>query len=409
MKTLIYAHAFAPSVGGAETYVMLLAQGLADSALGNGAVASFTVVTPTPANGFDDAALPFRVARRPGVTTLWRLIGEADVVQLAGPVLLPLALALLRRRPVVIEHHGYQAVCPNGLLLYEPTKTACPGHFMARRYPLCLRCNARTVGWRRSAAKLLLTFPRRWLARHAAANAPITKHVDARLGLPRSRVIYYGIPDPLAATAGAARRVHQPARPGRVQSAAHTAVPVCFAYVGRLVSEKGLPLLIEAAGHLWKGGYRFRLRFVGDGPERPRLEALAQARGLAECASFGGFLTGVSLGAALEDVTAVVMPSVWEETAGLAAIEQMMRGRLVIASDIGGLGEVVDGAGLTFAAGDVGGLAACMRRVLDEPSLVREVGGRARARALELFAQRRMVSEHAALYASLTGGSQRGT
>ena len=46
----------------------------------------------------------------------------------------------------------------------------------------------------------------------------------------------------------------------------------------------------------------------------------------------------------------VVMPSQWEETAGLAAIEQMMRGGVVIASDIGGLGEVVSEAGLRYKA-----------------------------------------------------------
>jgi glycogen synthase len=42
------------------------------------------------------------------------------------------------------------------------------------------------------------------------------------------------------------------------------------------------------------------------------------------------------------------MPSVWEETAGLSAIEQMMRGRLVIASRIAGLGEMVGDAGSRF-------------------------------------------------------------
>src|SRR2546427_4824649 len=56
--------------------------------------------------------------------------------------------------------------------------------------------------------------------------------------------------------------------------------------------------------------------------------------------------------------------SVWEETAGLAAIEQMMRGRLVIASKTGGLAELVDDASLTFPAGDSQALAQSMQKVL---------------------------------------------
>jgi glycosyltransferase involved in cell wall biosynthesis len=92
------------------------------------------------------------------------------------------------------------------------------------------------------------------------------------------------------------------------------------------------------------------------------------------------------------------MPSVWEETAGLAAIEQMMRGRLVIASNIGGLGEVVGSAGLRFAPGDATALAECMRRVLHQPQLIDAIGREARVRALTLFARHRMIDEHRRVY-----------
>src|SRR5438128_127268 len=98
MNVLIYSHAFAPSIGGVETYIMLLAQGLLGlgpaapgrTAAGVNRVVTVTVITQTPAAGFDDALLPFRVIRRPGLRMLWRLLNEADVVHLAGPVLLPL-------------------------------------------------------------------------------------------------------------------------------------------------------------------------------------------------------------------------------------------------------------------------------------------------------------------------------
>jgi glycosyltransferase involved in cell wall biosynthesis len=149
------------------------------------------------------------------------------------------------------------------------------------------------------------------------------------------------------------------------------------------------------------GGYNFHLKFVGDGPERSALESLSEKLGLAKHVEFTGFITGPAFQIIINDVAAVIMPSVWEETAGLAAIEQMMRGRLVIASDIGGLGEVVGNCGLRFAAGNMEALAECMRTVLDHPEIVGLTGDAARRRALELFSQRRMVKEHYELFCKL--------
>jgi glycosyltransferase involved in cell wall biosynthesis len=96
------------------------------------------------------------------------------------------------------------------------------------------------------------------------------------------------------------------------------------------------------------------------------------------------------------------MPSVCEETAGLAAIEHMMRGRLVIASDIGGLAEVVGKAGFLSLAGDAEALARRMKQVIQSPELVETLGKCARARALELFQKNNMIKEHAEVYRQLT-------
>jgi glycosyltransferase involved in cell wall biosynthesis len=235
---------------------------------------------------------------------------------------------------------------------------------------------------------LLATYPRRWMSGLVRRNIAITHHVAMRLQLPRCWVIYHGVEDSLPA--------------GRSLLSVSTN-PVCFAYVGRLVSEKGLTLLVEAARRLKDQGYKFRLKFIGDGPERQRLEELTAAFRLREEVAFTGFLKTEALQKAVEDVQAVVMPSLWEETAGLAAMEQMMRGRLVIASDIGGLGELVEGVGLKFPVGDVERLASCMKRVLDQPSLTQGLGEKARQRALRLFARELMVAGHIRVYRQLSG------
>lgn len=377
MQILIYAHSFAPKIGGAETYVMLLAKGLAERG------EEVTVVTPTPSNGYDDLSLPFRVVRQPNFFALLSLLRKTEVIQLAGPCFLPLVLGLLLRKRVVIEHHGYQAVCPNGLLFYEPSKKVCPNHFIARRYHLCLKCNSVTVGWGKSSLMLLLTFLRRWLCGWVV-NIPVTHHVAKRLHLPHSQVIYHGIPDT-----------------GQERGERGKDHPVTFAYVGRLVSEKGLPLLLQSARQMKKEGYSFILKFIGDGPERAELERRVREWDLTDRVEFTGFLTGEILQAEVLKVDAVIMPSIWEETAGLSAMEQMMRGQLVIAADIGGLGEVVDGVGLKFPPGDEQALTSCLRQVLEEPEIITLMGRKAREKALQKFQQGQMVEEHLSLYRRL--------
>jgi glycosyltransferase involved in cell wall biosynthesis len=174
-------------------------------------------------------------------------------------------------------------------------------------------------------------------------------------------------------------------------------VPV-FAFVGRLVREKGVDVLLRAAAELRDEDCATMIRIIGDGPERNRLESLAINLEIDDCVDFTGYLEGLPLADALGHAAAIVMPSICEETSGLAAIEQMMRGRLVIASDIGGLGEAVGDAGLKFEAGNVGALAECMRMAVEDATLRMRLGVAARERAVRLFTDERMIMEHLRLY-----------
>jgi glycosyltransferase involved in cell wall biosynthesis len=379
VRILIYSHVFAPQIGGVETYVMLLARGLASRE--SIPPTQVTVATLAPKGAFDESKLPFRVFRKPGIFKLAGLIRNADVIQLAGPLFSAMLLAWLMRKIVIVGHHGYPPICPNGLLFYEPTQTVCPGHFRARRYRECLRCNAVTVGWLKSFAMLVFTFPRRQLSKHVAANVSVSKHLLTRLELPRSQVIYTGIEESFP-DAHAQRGAHP------------SGSPLIFAYLGRLVSLKGLTLILQAARRLQDESYNFRLKFIGDGPELAELKGLAAKLGLSERVEFTGFLSGAALDAAMNEAAVVLMPSIWEETAGLSAIEQMMRGRVVIASDIGGLGEVVGDAGLRFPTGDAEALARCMKSLLDHPEMITLLGAAARLRAHQLFSEQRMVNEY---------------
>jgi glycosyltransferase involved in cell wall biosynthesis len=257
---------------------------------------------------------------------------------------------------------------------------------MARRYLECLGCNAKVLSPSANLRSLLATFPRRWLSRRVARNVAPSLHVGRVVALPRTITIHHGVP-----------------APEEIPRAIPSAEPFCFAYVGRLVWEKGGHVLLRAARKLMDRGYDFRLKIIGDGPYRARLENLTDGLGLRSRTAFTGYLQGEALQDALRGITATVMPSVCDEVAPVAAIEDMAQGRLTIASDGGGLAELVDGVGLKFTPGDAGSLEACMRRVLDDPDLANVLGEKARERARQLFRADRMVSEHASLYRELAG------
>ncbi len=385
MKVLIYSEVFLPISGGVQTIVRELARGLSswEPAEGSERI-EVTVVTRTRQRMEDDEEQPYRLVRSPSYAKLVQLIREADIVHLAGPAFLPLAFGLLAHKKVVIEHHGYQSICPNGLLLYGPDHSVCPGYFMKTQYNMCVRCNAGRIGLRKSIRDLLLTFPRRWMCGMAARNIAVTEHVSKRIALPRTTVVYHGI-----AESSLPAENHRPETAGE---------PLQIGYVGRLVSEKGVPLLLDAAKRLDDAGLQFRLTIVGGGPERREIEDLARTLQFKNSVRFLGELHGEALENAVRPLQVVVMPSQWEETAGLAAIEQMLRGGVVVAADIGGLGEVVAEAGLKFPPGDSGALYDCLRQLVEFPSLRKSLGMAARERAVQAFSRDSMIEGHASLY-----------
>ena len=385
MRLLIYSHYFAPSIGGVEIIVMSLAKGLAEARRDGDPIVP-TVVTEIAGTAQDDSALPFRVIRKPSLTELFSLIKNSDLVHVAGPALAPMALSYLLGKPYVVEHHGYQANCPNGLLILQPQRTICPGHFQQREYLKCVSCRAVETSRLKAWFSVLAMFPRRYLSSRAAVNIGVSQHVIDRDRLPNSRLILHGID------------VAPPSKPSSRRA------QTVFGFVGRFVPEKGIPVLLQACAILKSKQADFKLRMVGDGPERRVAEQMIAELKLEEFVEITGFRSGAALEAALEDVGVLVMPSVWEEAAGLSAMEVMMRGRLVIASAVGGLGEMVGDAGLLVAVNDPESLSLAMLKIIQNPHLLEAIGQKARDRAVKFFSRQRMINEHSEVYASLASG-----
>jgi glycosyltransferase involved in cell wall biosynthesis len=388
MKILICVHSWAPRIGGVETVTSALAQGLAAHSKARDAESfEVTVVTRTPAGEMNDASLPFRVVREPSLRELVRLMRGADVIHLAGPTLVPLVLGVLLRKPLVIEHHGFQSTCPNGQLLYEPTQTPCPGHFMAGHHRECLRCNA-AHGKFRTFRMWALTFPRRWLCRKASINIVPTVWLGTQLQLPRIETVHHGLPETVAR-----------ANPCPTDTAT-------FAFLGRIVSTKGVQILLEAARRLKAQGSLFRLKIVGDGPDRESLESFVRKHQLGEEVCFLGCLPAEALDRELQQADTVLMPSLGGEVFGLVALENMLRGKLVIVSDLGALAEVVGDAGLTCPTSDVEAWTARLAQVIGNPGLRAELGRKARERALRSFSLEQMVAGHLRLYQRLVNHTE---
>jgi L-malate glycosyltransferase len=145
-----------------------------------------------------------------------------------------------------------------------------------------------------------------------------------------------------------------------------------------------------------------RLHFVGEGPERPAAEALVASLGLAADVRFLG--EPADLPTLLQASDVFLLPS-QSESFGLAALEAMACGVPVVASDVGGIPEVVaDGvSGFLAPVGDVDRMADATRRLLTDDVLHDRLAKAARRRAEEHFRLQPAVDRYEALYRNTLG------
>jgi glycosyltransferase involved in cell wall biosynthesis len=170
--------------------------------------------------------------------------------------------------------------------------------------------------------------------------------------------------------------------------------------VGRLTEQKALHYLIEAVARLRPTYPRIRLVLVGDGPLRSTLEATASQLGCEATVAFLGERSDVPDLLPVFDVYA--MSSRWEGV-GRALTEAMLCGRPVVATNVGGVRElVVEGqTGVVAPPRDAAALAAAIDRVVLDPDLARRLGAAGRARARALMSADGMVADLLRLYADL--------
>jgi glycosyltransferase involved in cell wall biosynthesis len=148
---------------------------------------------------------------------------------------------------------------------------------------------------------------------------------------------------------------------------------------GRLVPEKGFATAIEAAQ-----ATSVPLIVAGDGPELGRLREIAEGADV----TFTGRVSEERMATLRAEAAVVLLPSLWDEPLPYVALDALAAGVPVLASDRGGLPEIV-GDAATLPSGDVGAWAAALGSLWNDPGLRRERGEAGLARARELFSEER--------------------
>jgi N-acetyl-alpha-D-glucosaminyl L-malate synthase BshA len=144
-----------------------------------------------------------------------------------------------------------------------------------------------------------------------------------------------------------------------------------------------------------------RLLMVGDGPDRGKIEQRCREHGLCDDITFVGSLPLIE--EVLTGADVFLLPSE-TESFGLSALEAMSCAVPVIATNVGGLPEVVVSGetGYLFPVGDVDAMAEAAVRLLQDEPLRRAMGEAGRRRAVESFSQEVIVGQYRALYERVT-------
>jgi glycosyltransferase involved in cell wall biosynthesis len=270
--------------------------------------------------------------------------------------------------PVVMTLHDYRVVCP-GFRLWadgQPSTRCLAGGCSTVLRHRCLEGSR----WRAVAAS-----GEAWVARRLHWYDDVAVFLAPSRFL-RDRVVEGGLPaDRVRVLANPVRlSVGLPVRTGR------PADPPVVAYTGRLVAEKGLHVLLDAARWLPAG---VRVRVTGSGRLSEELAARVRAERLP--VDLLGAATPAGAADELARASVAVLPALWWENGPMAVLEAAAAGVPVVATAMGGIPESVrhDRTGLLVPAGDARALARALTLLLEDPARARALGeaGRALVRA----------------------------
>jgi glycosyltransferase involved in cell wall biosynthesis len=260
--------------------------------------------------------------------------------------------------PLVMTVHNYRLRCPNGYMFTEGS--------------ICMRC----AGGAYHNAVLHPCFPTKeqsvayasslWLHRFVLKFEGSISVLISPSEFMRATLLRWGIDGRRLTTIRNFTRIH---------ADADTSSGRYGVYVGRLSREKGVHVLLRALSAAADPPFRI----VGDGPDAEYLRKAASDLGLRQT-RFVGRASPDQVDAVLREARFVVLPSLWNENAPLAALEAMARGRPLIVSSVGGLPELANGGrGWIARPGDANDLSEKMRTLMEDDEMCMRAGGAALA------------------------------
>jgi glycosyltransferase involved in cell wall biosynthesis len=367
---LVNKYYFPPHLGGIETYVQMLAEGLA--------------ARP----GFSVEAI---VSNEAG-ETVREVVGDVEVLRVgrvfaasSTPVAFGMteAIEAAATGPEPADIFHLQFPYPWGDWAWQ--RAGCPGPMVLTYHSDIVRQRVLGMAYRPIMARLLARADR-----IIVASPPMIENSALlRTHAEKCRVVPFGIhPERYEPTPELMARVAE-------IRAAHTRPIVLF--VGRLIYYKGVDVLVRAMANVDADAV-----LVGSGPLEGELRELATSLGIAERITFVPPVTDGDLPAYFRAADVFALPSVARSEAfGIVQLEAHVSGTPVVSTDLPtGVPWVnVDGeTGLVVPVGDAEALAGALRRILADDARRAEMGERARSRVLERFTADRMVSDTISVY-----------
>jgi glycosyltransferase involved in cell wall biosynthesis len=298
MKICIFSRPFHPAIGGLEQIAKTIAIQFTNINC------TVEVVTDTPNDSNDDIQFPFVITRTSSFRLRYAAFKRSDVVLFMNFTFAGVPVALLSGTPIVLSHHG----------IY--------------RFKDALKTQ-------------LIEFSKRQLTRFFR-NISVSQFVANNI--PGKSVVVPNAYDNNLFNYSYAIRSRD------------------FVFCGRLVSDKGVDVLIDAFKRVLAVYPKATLTIIGDGSDKEKLEVQANSL-INENVHFTGVLRNKILVDKLKEHTCMVIPSLWEEPFGIVALEGIASCDTVISSNRGGLPEAVGNCGVLINP-TVENLAATMQTVL---------------------------------------------
>ena len=266
------------------------------------------IVTSTP--GAADPSLPFQVYRGPDISTMLKLLRWSDVYLQNNVSFNFLWPRLFCGRPMVYVHHGFYGSSRDTLFSWRPRLKHLATMFSAN------------ISVSRAIAE---TLP----GKSYVALNPYSDDLFFRdPNISKNRDLFF---------------------------------------VGRIVSDKGIDMLIEALAKLRDRGFRPTLTVAGSGPEEPVIRRRVKELNLDEQVTFAGRVPDEKLNELLNAHKIMVVPTREGEGFGVVALEGVACGCVVVGSTCGGLPEAIGPCGRTFKNGDPSALAEVLHDLLAQP------------------------------------------